>query len=1348
MKIRLLCTSLASLLAFACNHQTESIPQPSVGAESERAEHWELVPLAAPGSAATPTTALADPHSPPKAGLEHPRPMLPKEALPGERGGSKADQYDDYKLANPNVYNITASPASPMIPASEWDDKKALTISWTGSFASVYAAIVENANPVTDIWVVHQGSQGLSSFQQSMAANGVSTAGVNYLNRSNDSIWIRDFGPISAFDADTNKPLLIDPRYYHQRVYDDAIPYHLANQFGLDDFRMPVDFEGGNFMADGRGTCFVSQGVLWYNGASEQAIRDYFRDYLGCFQLVILNPLANEGTTHIDMFTKMVDETTVLLGEYQSFQDSQNAAQMNANEAIYDAVVLAGGQSINVVRIPMPSNSGQQTWRTYANSQFINGVNMIPVYDDDTTYEAQALGIWQNVMPTWTHVTIDATQLITWSGAVHCILMEVQDGDWSSNQTGPPQVCNNFSCYPSSSGGNAGCGSTLVSGACQAGGATWCDFGEVHTDTCASGQSCAWDAVAGHYGCLDGGGCVADCVGKSCGNDGCGGTCGSCGDGLTCQGSACVAEPPSDGDPCGPITYTGCCSGAQLVYCSGGVLDVVNCGNDGCGWSSGNDYYDCNQSGADPSGAFPLACPAPCEPQCSGKQCGDDGCGGSCGQCAAGEECDAGQCVGGCAPDCAGKSCGSDGCGGVCGVCAGTETCDAAGQCAPNCVADCAGKQCGGDGCGGSCGTCGSPATCNSDGQCVSSCTPDCTGLDCGDDGCGGTCGTCGGDEICSAGVCELVGTGCGDVAFEGVCDYSTGVVTWCNSGEIEQTACQSGCCGWTGAEDGNWCWDAQNCGYCVNECSLGDTGCSAQGTHQWTCADATANFPCRQRVFTQCPTGCDAAVGACEACVPNCSGKSCGDDGCGGSCGACPPGEQCSVITGSCELQPCVADCTGKVCGDDGCGGNCGGCAADEQCEAGQCVPGTCVPDCGDKECGPDGCSGTCGSCAEAQICSATGQCVAVCVPDCAGKACGADGCGGTCGSCPDGQFCDAGACSDTCTPACAGKSCGDDGCGSTCGTCEATLTCTDDGQCVAQCVPDCTGKVCGLDGCGGSCGACESGQECDVAGQCVAISGCGDVTFEGQCEGTVVVWCDGGTLNSFDCADEAKVCGYTEGIGFQCVADSTCIPQCVGKACGDDACGGSCGSCPTGELCNSGGQCEAETECGTVTYEGECQGDTVVWCDNGALKSYDCTTQDKTCGYQAPAGYTCVEASCTPDCVDKACGDDGCGGSCGSCDAGEACTDGTCVGEQPPPPDVGPGEDTAGVPDEDPTAPDTNVGDGTATTQPDAGVGTGSGTKGESEGCSSGAPASGWPAWLALGGMLAALVRRRRVV
>jgi hypothetical protein len=109
-------------------------------------------------------------------------------------------------------------------------------------------------------------------------------------------------------------------------------------------------------------------------------------------------------------------------------------------------------------------------------------------------------------------------------------------------------------------------------------------------------------------------------------------------------------------------------------------------------------------------------------------------------------------------------------------------------------------------------------------------------------------------------------------------------------------------------------------------------------------------------------------------ACTPNCTGRTCGDNGCNGACGTCGAGTSCGDA-GQCV---CVPNCNGNTCGGDGCGGSCGTCDPGTTCgDAGVC---TCVPSCTGKKCGDDGCGGPCGTCSgAAPICDGTNACVSV---------------------------------------------------------------------------------------------------------------------------------------------------------------------------------------------------------------------------------------------------------------------------------------------------------------------------------------------------------------------------------
>jgi hypothetical protein len=161
--------------------------------------------------------------------------------------------------------------------------------------------------------------------------------------------------------------------------------------------------------------------------------------------------------------------------------------------------------------------------------------------------------------------------------------------------------------------------------------------------------------------------------------------------------------------------------------------------------------------------------------------------------------------------------------------------------------------------------------------------------------------------------------------------------------------------------------------------------------------------------------------------------------------------------------------------------------------------------------------------------------------------------------------------------------------------------------------------------------------GKQSDEMGMnCLATTegaACGPVTFEGTCSKDTVVWCNKDTLDMMDCAQYGMTCGDSGDQGMWCIGGT------------------------------SGG-------CGDITFDGECQGDVAVWCDDGALRSYDCAESGMGCGPTEDQGNYCTE--------DAGGGGDGvtsCEGHCGetaltdefgaTCYCDEACTEtGDCCG------------------------------------------------------------------------------------
>jgi len=120
------------------------------------------------------------------------------------------------------------------------------------------------------------------------------------------------------------------------------------------------------------------------------------------------------------------------------------------------------------------------------------------------------------------------------------------------------------------------------------------------------------------------------------------------------------------------------------------------------------------------------------------------------------------------------------------------------------------------------------------------------------------------------------------------------------------------------------------------------------------------------------------------DECVPNCAGKHCGDDGCGGECGSCSTGKRCE--NGICVDDICVADLTSVTCANNLCGMQKNNCGIDVNCSIINsvscltCVSKTKQEICGTWKCGDKinncGTNILCGNCNSGYNCI-NGQCI-----------------------------------------------------------------------------------------------------------------------------------------------------------------------------------------------------------------------------------------------------------------------------------------------------------------------------------------------------------------------------------
>ena len=338
---------------------------------------------------------------------------------------------------SPSLNGITTPPSSTVRASAEWEEIDALVVVWT-SYTTIVRQIIEAARTETRVIVVCSDSNVVKN---NLILNAVPLSNISYLVTGFNSIWCRDYGPWNVYTQDVDSLFLIDWIYNRPRPKDDTLPASIARAENLPMYQTTVSpydliHTGGNFMCDGMGTGFSSNLILNENPTkTAPQIDSIMSSFMGINRYIKMNTLPYDQIHHIDMHMKLLDEETLLIGQYPT--GVADGPQIETNLAyIQNNFLDCYGRPYKIIRIPQPDDNGQYPdgsgrYLTYTNAIILNHTVIYPHYQ--ISADAVADSIWHIAMPGYRLWPINcgtgSDNIIVQSGAIHCITHEIGVSD-------------------------------------------------------------------------------------------------------------------------------------------------------------------------------------------------------------------------------------------------------------------------------------------------------------------------------------------------------------------------------------------------------------------------------------------------------------------------------------------------------------------------------------------------------------------------------------------------------------------------------------------------------------------------------------------------------------------------------------------------------------------------------------------------------------------------------------------------------------------------------------------------------------------------------------------------------
>ena len=351
----------------------------------------------------------------------------------------------DWQLAQAQSADRLVAEASgpkqliPVRMPGEFEAQGAIMLSindWMPHHFGILSDLAAKTEGHTKLLIFYQDVEQVAPVIRHFESEGISGANLVFSQMPLDTIWLRDFGPRIA--ESPVGPIAIDFFYEGTRPKDDAFPKQWAKAAGTRLRTVRWTVQGGNLLFNGQGIGVTSERIFKDNhiefparfrppnprAEARRMVTSEFKRACNLTELVVLEPLQNEITRHVDMFLTFVAPDHAIMGWVHPHQDPVNSQILDRNAKRLQQVRV-GDRQMKVTRVQFSPRRGQE-WSSFTNIILANDLVLLPVFRTDSPQLiAAARKTYENAIPGCTVKTVHLDSMKSLQGSLHCLSMHL-----------------------------------------------------------------------------------------------------------------------------------------------------------------------------------------------------------------------------------------------------------------------------------------------------------------------------------------------------------------------------------------------------------------------------------------------------------------------------------------------------------------------------------------------------------------------------------------------------------------------------------------------------------------------------------------------------------------------------------------------------------------------------------------------------------------------------------------------------------------------------------------------------------------------------------------------------------